>query len=222
MTESTSAPAREGAGIQIFSGLGLGLFVGTIVGLSVSPVVSTILGALASVLAAFLSLQGGEATDEGWFSRLKMNGLRIGSFGLACVLGIFCGLFARSQDVFSSTLQEQIAKWTMAGYSKEEARQYVLYQKLGLVPEGRQVQLNEVQKAQSSSLFGELSAIDLCYELDPSRYDQEAQKILSAFRRQDHEKLTRLADQIQNLPAEQQTAVLTSVWEVLCDLQKGK
>ncbi|NUO79131.1 hypothetical protein HUU05_03570 [candidate division KSB1 bacterium] len=224
----------SGNAINVFSGLGMGLLVGIIVGLSVSPVVSVILGALASLLAAFLGLQesgGAAATAEGLMSKLKVNGMRIGSFGFACVAGILLGLFFRSSDLFSDSIQEEVAKWTKAGYTPAEARQFVAWKKLGIQPEGRQVQISEVQKAQSSSLFGTLADLDLCNKISLERLGNDPAEVLRVYRGlykpeiQDeknllYQKLGALADKIERLPVEQQIETLKAVEEVLCELQR--
>lgn len=222
----------SGNAINVFSGLGMGLLVGIIVGLSVSPVVSIILGALASLLAAFLGLQeGGGASEEGLLSKLKVNGLRIGSFGFACVGGILLGLFFRSSDMFSDSIQDEVAKWTKAGYSAAEARQFVVWKKLGIQPEGKQVQISEVQKAQSGSLFGTLADLDLCNKISSERLGNDPSEILRVYRNlykpevEDakntlYQKLGALAEKIERLPADRQIETLKAVEEVLCELQR--
>jgi len=208
---------------NVFSAAGIGLLVGIIVGMSVSPVVSIILGGLTSLLAALLGLQdSGSATDalEKSFLRLQINSIRIGSFGFACVFGIFLGLFIRTHEVFSMPVEKQISNWTRAGYSDVEARQLVVYQKLGIKPENRDVMTAETQKGQSSSLFSSLSEIDLCSQIAMSRFDNDIEKTLKAYRRQDNAKLTALADQIEGLPKDFQPQILRAVEEVLCELQK--
>lgn len=218
--------------INIFSGLGMGLLVGTIVGLSVSPVVSIILGALTSLLAAFLGLQNdGSATAEGLMSKLKINGVRIGSFGFACVAGILFGLFMRSSNPFADSIDAQVAKWTKAGYSATEARQYVAWQKLGIQPKDTQVQIGDVQKAQSGSLFGTLADLDLCNKISSERLGNDPAEILRVYRSlynagiEDekntlYQKFGALADKIERLPAEQQIETLKAVEEILCELQR--
>ncbi len=220
--------------INVFSGLGMGLLVGIIVGLSVSPVVSIILGALASLLAAFLGLQEGggtTTTGEGLMSKLKVNGLRIGSFGFACVAGILLGLFFRSQEVFSDSIQEEVAKWTAAGYDSTKARQFVAWKKLGIQPKDTQVQITEVQKAQSSSLFGTLADLNLCNKISLERLGNDPSEVLRVYRDlykpeiQDekntlYQKFGTLAGVIERLPAERQNETLKAVEEILCELQR--
>jgi uncharacterized protein (DUF1810 family) len=228
----TPTSSNSGNAINVFSGLGMGLLVGIIVGLSVSPVVSIILGALTSLLAAFLGLQGeGGATEEGIMSKLKLNGVRIGSFGFACVAGILFGLFMRSSNPFADSIDAQVAKWTKAGYSPTEARQYVAWQTLGIQPKETQVQITDVQKAQSGSLFGTLADLDLCNKISSERYGNDPSEILRVYRGlykpevEDEkntlfQKLGSLADAIERLPADGQIKTLKAVEEVLCELQR--
>lgn len=222
-TAETKAPySASQVFTQVFSGLGIGLLVGIIVGLSVSPVVSIILGSLAALLAAFMGLQDGgaaEPANPNFLSRLNMSGLRMGSFGFACVAGILFGLFIRSHDLLSIPVERQVEKWTKAGYKVEEARQFVAFQKLGVKPAAKEIIAGNIQKAGSSNLYAGLSQIDLCYEISLARYGDDASEVLKAYRRQENEKLTRLADQIERLPGDEQKHVLKAVEEVLCELQ---
>lgn len=228
----TQTSRSSGNAINIFSGLGMGLLVGTIVGLSVSPVVSIILGSLTSLLAAFLGLQGeGSATEESLLSKLRLNGVRIGSFAFACVAGILFGLFLRASNLFSEPIEVEVAKWTKAGYSATEARQFVAWKKLGIQPKDAQVQITDVQKAQSGSLFGTLADLDLCNKISSERLGNDPAEILRVYRSLynagiDDEKNTlyqkfgALADKIERLPAEQQIETLKAVEEILCELQR--
>ncbi len=236
MAETQSAGTQTSGSnnaINVFSGLGMGLLVGIIVGLSVSPVVSIILGALTSLLAAFLGLQsdGGAATEEGLISKLKINGVRIGSFGFACIGGILFGLFLRSSEMFSASIEEEVAKWTKAGYSATEARQFVAWRKLGIQPKDTQVQVGDVQKAASSSLFGTLADLDLCNKISLERLGNDPSEVLRVYRNlykpevEDaknalYQKFGALADKIERLPVDQQIEILKGVEETLCELQR--
>jgi hypothetical protein len=55
----------DGFAIDVFSGVGLGLLLGIVVALSITPVVSIVVGSLASLLAVFLGLEGGEGSKGG-------------------------------------------------------------------------------------------------------------------------------------------------------------
>ena len=150
-TSATPTPPPASAVTSIFSGLGLGLVLGIIAGLSVSPVIQTILGTLVTVAAGFLTLQANSATSSP--AATRTNELRIGSFGFACVLGIVLGLFARSHDLFGVPIQQQLARWTSAGYTPAQAQQYVAFERLGIKPAGQEIVTGDLQKSQSSNLF---------------------------------------------------------------------
>jgi len=222
--DENSALGRERF-VAVFSGLGLGLLLGVIMGMSVSPVVATVLGALTTLLGAMLGLQGdaaaAEATDESALKAIKrrsMSGLRLGSFGVACVAGIFIGLFMRSNEVLAVSIKDLVNQYEAAGYDKGRALELAAYQKLGLVPEGRQVQLSDTQKAQSGSLFTGLAKINFCRDVSMERFGGDLSEVLKAYRRQNNDKLTRLADQIEAMTGvEQKKAFMTALEEVLCD-----
>jgi hypothetical protein len=117
-----AAPSRDSVLAQAFPGLGIGLLVGLLVGLSVSPVVSGVLTTLGGLLGAMLGLQsdGADGAASG-IARFRINGLRIGMFGFACVAGVLAGLAIRVHDAFAIPLEQQVARWVAAGYSQEEA-----------------------------------------------------------------------------------------------------
>jgi hypothetical protein len=123
----------HGFAIDVFSGLGLGLLLGIVVALSISPVVSTVVGALASLLAVFLGLEAGEGSQGGALSKLRLNGVRIGSFGLATVLGLMLGFYIRANDPFAGSPDAQLERWK--NFPDVLARQMVVYERTGIAPE---------------------------------------------------------------------------------------
>ncbi len=224
MDDSVARKVGGGAIVDVFSGLGIGLLVGLIVGMSVSPVVSIILGALVSLLAVFLGLQNegsAEAESPKALSRVRANGVRIGSFGFACVAGIMLGVYIRAHQVFSAPIEQQVAKWTNAGYDPAEARKLVAFQQLGVKPTGVEIVQGELQKGGSSALFADLAEINLCNQLDPGRY-ADAQEVLRAYRAEDNAVLSTLADKIERLPAREQTIALQATGDALCELQSAE
>jgi hypothetical protein len=62
--------------------------------------------------------------------------LRIASFGFACPLAVLLGLGIRSHSWLAPSIDDQIKEWTHAGYSQEQARNFVAFRQLGLVPQG--------------------------------------------------------------------------------------
>ena len=219
---------RPGNGLitQIISGAGLGLLLGVIAGLSVSPVVQVILGALVTVVTGFLGLQSAPAqgTAGSALGNLKTNEVRIGSFAFACVVGILCGLFIRSNSPFTS-ITHNVKKWTDAGYSDTEARQYVAFQTLGFKPSGSEVVSGDIQKANGGGLFADKEKFSLCEKLDPKTLNSDPQRslaVLNQFSSLYHDKLTPLAAEIQKLPSADQEKLLEANWGVICELEKSK
>lgn len=217
--------------IQVFSGAGMGLLVGIIVGLSASEVVSIILGALAALLAAFLGLQDQRTANEDEESRyrtLKMSGLRAGSFGVSCVIAILLGMYLRTHQVLSDTvsIKEQVAVWAEAGYDTAQARQYVVFQNLGIAPETMQVQTSEANAARQKSLLGVLFSGEgernYCNDLSMQTHGNSVEAVLQAYRTTENRAFVDLADKIeQHLPVNAHPYFLTEVANILCGVRES-
>lgn len=147
---------------QIFSGIGLGALVGLLVALSTAHVVGSVIAALTALLAGFFGLSKIEL-DQGW---------RIGSFGFACVVGIIAGLMIRNGGDLLPTAESQIAEWTAAGYSAEQARELVALQRLGVKPSDVEL----VQQPTVNALFNANKA--LCGRLESTPDLQARLRIL--------------------------------------------
>ena len=113
--------------IAIYSGSGIGLLIGVLMGLAVSPTVGVIIGALASILAVLLGL------NDTQFSNAKA--VRIGSFGFACVLGAFLGIFVRTHNLLSPSPQALLQTYTKLGFSEPEVRDFIAYKEFGILDE---------------------------------------------------------------------------------------
>ena len=118
---------------QVFSSLGIGLLVGILLGLSSAPVVGLIVGSITALLASVLGFKmptWGSAGNESKerlpeTSVQTLIGLRAGTFGFACVLGIFVGIYMRTHDVLSPRppgLAERYEELLAIGFAPEDAR----------------------------------------------------------------------------------------------------
>ena len=110
----------------IFNGVGVGLLLGMLLGLAVSPVVSGVIGTLSSVLALLLGL------NERFLGPLKS--IRIGAFGVSCVIAILIGIYIRTHNALSPSLTDLKTEYRSLGYTEQEAKDFVAYQKFGLMP----------------------------------------------------------------------------------------
>ena len=106
-----------------YGGAGIGLLFGVIMGTSTTPTVATVLGALTAMLAAILGL------NDSLFNNAKA--VRIGSFGFACVLGAYLGMFVRSHNLLSPSPEALKAQYVNLGLSEEQAVQLVIYKEFG-------------------------------------------------------------------------------------------
>lgn len=230
---SDSRSKRNAALIQIFSGIGMGLLVGIIVGLSVSEVVSIILGALAALLAAFLGVQDHQSSkteqvDTTVINKSIMTGLRAGSFGISCVVAILFGIFLRTHNVLSveTSLKEQINVWTEAGYDTTEARQYVVYENLGILPKTMQITTNasvELKgKSGLSALFSNENDVNYCDLLSFKKNQNSVDMVIQAYRQTKQEELVNFANELENhFPKESQKFILLEMEKVFCEVQES-
>ena len=216
---ATPPPPPASAITSVFSGLGLGLVLGIIAGLSVSPVIQTILGSLVTVAAGFLTFQASSASVSP--AAVRTNELRIGSFGFACVLGIALGLFARSHDSFGLSIQQQLARWTSAGYTPAQAQQFVLFERLGLKPQGQDVVSGDLQKSQSSNLFSNKLSATVCEQWDPHQF-KSADGMLNQMALTNPQLAARATHIRATVPADPQQAAVNSAWEELCSTNPAK
>ena len=115
---------------EAFAGIGMGLLVGLLLGLSSTSVAGIVTSALTAGLAVFFGLSRSDGPDRA---------LRIGCFGFACASAGLGGLVLRSGPWLERDIPSEVARWTRAQYSPEEARSLVAYQVLGVRPQGREI-----------------------------------------------------------------------------------
>jgi hypothetical protein len=114
---------NSGLKYAFYGGGGIGLLFGVIMGTSITPTVATVLGALVAILSAVLGLNDSQFTHA--------KAVRIGSFGLACVLGAYIGLYVRSHNLLSPSLASLKAQYLEIGSSEKQALQFITYKEFG-------------------------------------------------------------------------------------------
>ena len=213
----------------IISGIGMGLLLGLIMGLSVSEVVKVIMGALTALLGAFLGFDKKSFTGVSKEDYQKENettaytSLRAGYFGIAVAFGIIIGMWIRTKEVFTPSIVSAVKQYTDAGYSPEEARRYVIYQRLGINPKsGEAGPVTEIQRGHSSNLFSDVEIQNLCANTDPFQWREnweEAKKALKSFK---ITSLTNLSESIEkNIKEKDRFDFLKSLNTLICNM-KGK
>jgi len=221
MTETGERNQEGGLARDIFAGIGLGGALGMIVGLSVTPVVSVVVGGLTSLLAVFLGLQGGSDAPAA-LKAVRLNGARIGGFGLALAAGVLAGLFIRTTEPFQAPIEVSVAAWVDAGYPVERARELVVFERTGILP-GDETAVEPVAeqlaRSRSTVLFSDESEINLCRELNPNDFGRDVSEGLITYRLQDNDTLNRLADAVEAMPADAQMPALDMLGQMFCDLR---
>ena len=208
----------------------MGLLIGTLVAMSASPVVAVVVGSLASLLAVFLGLDAGSGTAMGAF---RINGARIGSLGVATVVGLCIGLYIRLNNPFIDSPTEQLARWTVAFPEDPTlAKQLMIFERTGIAPSSFQFgadlpggEVTVSAEANSTAmrqavLFSTLSDYDACARLDPARYRTPAAALAAYSLPGAPETLPQIAADIASLPETDQPAALVAARDVLCILQR--
>ncbi|WP_155730449.1 hypothetical protein [Pseudoalteromonas luteoviolacea] len=110
--------------IALFGGAGIGLLFGVVMGTTVTPTVTLLLGALTTILAAILGLNDRHFNDA--------KAVRIGSFGIACVLGAYLGVYVRTHNLLAPSLTDLKGQYMAVGYTKQQALQLLTLKEFGL------------------------------------------------------------------------------------------
>ncbi len=210
---------------DVFSGVGIGLLLGTVLGLSTTPVVALVVGALTSILAVFLGLDGKEN------SRLpSVSSVRIGAFGLATVAGLGLGLHLRINNPIAIAPSVAMERWIEAFPDNPTlARQMMIYERTAIVPGALQFEAEAPGTAvaldaaaasvRQAVLFSSLSEFDACTRLDPERF-ATADDVIAAYSRPGApDTVKALAADLAALPdGDKPTAVIVA-HSLLCTLQ---
>ncbi len=178
--------------LAFFGGSGIGLLFGIIMGTSTTPTVSVVLGSLTALLTALLGL------NDTYFNDAKS--VRIGSFGFACVLGIFIGFYVRSNNPFSPTIEQKIQAYQVAGFSQEQALKYIAAKEFGFYestpsvtspdapsqrnseePAASQIQAQLLHDRHSNVLFGADVELSSCEELRATDQSLPPNEIVNNF-----------------------------------------
>ena len=142
-------PAKRLLPADVAAGGGMGLLVGVLLGLSVAQAVGGVIAALSALIGGFLGLTGG-GNAHSW---------RTGAFGLTCVIGVLLGLFVRSGAVLAPSIEQDVAQWQRAGFSKEQALSYVAFARLGIKPAGTEMTARPAADATSNALFADRAGV---------------------------------------------------------------
>ncbi|MEM7523930.1 MAG: hypothetical protein AAF360_09285 [Pseudomonadota bacterium] len=162
--EIAEAP-ESGFWREALVGASIGALVGLLIGLSVSETVGAVVAALLGLLGAVLGVGQVSAGPL----RAGEPG-RIAGFGIACAAMVAAGVYIRAHDALSPDIETQMNGWTAIGVPPEDARDLVIYQRLGLTPEGRAAGERPAPSAAASVLFSGEDG-DACQRLDNPVYE---------------------------------------------------
>jgi hypothetical protein len=187
--------------------------------------VAGVVGGITSLLAVFLGLDGG----EGKLARLRINAARIGSFGLAAVLGVGLGLYVRINNPLAESPQRQLERWQAAFKDNPElAAQMMVYERTRLEPGALRfspaapatpVKQGAGAATMGAVLFSSLKGKNYCRDLTLANYGNDAGKLLAGYENRGGA-LAVVAAHVKSLPTAQHAAALEAVRTLVCELEK--
>lgn len=142
-----------------FGGAGIGVLIGVLIGMTTSGIVGAIIGTLTTVILAYFNNK--EEHSEG------SKSLRIGAFGIFCVIGILTGLYLRVQNTFLPSPTNEIEKWMKDSmFTKSEAKAYYLYDRFGFLPNGFIIDTTRNRRARQTELYSTEQLESDCEQLE--------------------------------------------------------
>lgn len=117
-------------------------------GTTSTPVIATMLGALTALLAGILGL------NDNLFNNAKA--MRIGGFGICCVLGAYLGLYVRSHNVLAPSLLELKQTYLAVGFSEQQALNFLAMKEFGVSLAS--LQQNEGKKSEGKPVLTQSEA----------------------------------------------------------------
>ncbi|MCJ8273087.1 MAG: hypothetical protein MJK04_27265 [Psychrosphaera sp.] len=175
MTDTTPKVSLK---LALFGGAGIGALLGFMMGTSITPVVATFFGALTGILAGILGL------NDGHFSNAKA--VRVGGFGFACVLAALLGLFVRTHNLMSPSLQSLKQQYVELGFSETQALDFVAQKAFGVSvaavnPNSSPKISTQIAQQHSSLLFSAAVDLSSCDELEGTDATLPLDEIINNF-----------------------------------------
>lgn len=203
---------------EVYGGGGLGLLVGVLLGLSATEVVGGVITALMALLATYLGLksQSGEEGAKTSVVASANQAIRLGSFALVCVVGIFVGLFVRTHNLTGRSIPNQVQQLRDAGFPDSTARSLIAFREFGVKPGGVEITDDAKTKSKlaSSVLFADFSK-DNCGKLKPSSF-VNLEDLIHAWQIEDEVSKVVADSIVAKIPEDGQREAFQSYWEAKC------
>ncbi len=151
-------------------GAALGLFLGLLIGLSASEVVAGVVTGLVTILGTLFGLRSESAAGP----ISGGNGGRVAGFAVTGTLAVLVGLVARTHGWLEPSPAHIRDRWVAAGFEEGEASALAAFQRLGLVPAGRQTGEAKTANAGTGALFADPADNDACDALLARPYGSAA------------------------------------------------
>ncbi|MBO2962253.1 hypothetical protein J4761_19695 [Burkholderia pseudomallei] len=213
---SEQTPSSDGADVtphnkpllDFLTGGAMGLLVGALIGLSTVPVVGGLVSALTALVGAFLGLAAPTSTRMAF----SLRAWRIVGFGLVSVLAIVAGIYLRTNQILQPSIKDQVNALIDAKFDPMVAQELIAYRDFGIVPGGKTVQMNEVQRGGIGALFDTQASV--CNQLVRAHNSSTADRLRALSAGGDY--FAKMADRISHADLASQNQLLDSAQTILC------
>lgn len=200
---------------KIFGIFSFSIFLGILTGLSSSPVVSILITALTGFIGILIGLKTNASIKEkSEGSIIDYSVLSI--FGLSAILGVFGGLYLKSEAPWLKNISELKTEWESIGVEEGDALNLVIFLKTGLVPPSMSVSDNQNKHANlSSSLFAQkVTSFD---KLNPENFQSHV-LISNAWYKEGGVWLKYQKIIEKNFPDHEKKSAYSIIWKVVSEL----
>ena len=202
-SEAKNSQNPGGIAGDFLVGGSMGALLGALLGLSASPIVATITAAVISLLGAALEASGRLSASDS-------SRRRVTAFALGALLFGLLALWARTNQIFMPSLEEQRKQLTQIGIpaGSVEERELLLYLRYGVRPEGKTVP----EQNASQGVFYSSGASSMCDDLEQADNRDDLLSIV----KQEGEGFARLHESLASLPEPWTEAQVEAVKTAIC------
>jgi hypothetical protein len=206
-------PPKGTTTVDVTAGLCLGALTGLLVGLTTASVTTTVLASVLAVATAFIGLAGETKFLDG-----VVNHARVASFAGAMACALLAGIWMRTHQTLSPSVEDLYIQLKTADFSEAEAKDVVRFVKFGLVPAGATVATGDqaaIVTGWNGTLFN--GAPSWC---DDFRLRQSQPVDDQVAWLQGQEEARDIASRMSNLPPERRAEVAGEALFYLCGINE--
>jgi hypothetical protein len=205
-TEDAPRARNDAIALDLFGAGSLGILLGILIGMSASPTVSIVITALVALLAGLFGL-----SEKSTFAISPDGARRLGAFAIAATLASLLGVWMRTHETLSPSLDQQRATLRELGLADKSKEQIEMlkFLRYGLVPAGSAV---SKEPKPWIGVFYNDAAPSLCADLNRAESADDIITVLKAA----GAKSQSLASEIAKIPPDRRNDAANVVRMTLC------